>query len=284
VSLPRPYDRSHPRLRRDTPAFDERDVRKDLADHVAPYTDITPPVPAPEEPWYDARYEPPAEGHGRPRESHYPITDHPDYTARKDPVDDYGPRPSVLGERAPRPPRPAPPERLPTYEDTVRAGRLMGPLWPRPTSPEHVPTVEDLARAAEMAGPLGLRPAPAEDNPEFPAELPVGPLSEEALPIDVAWDQMAEQAFSDPTAAGPPEEPPALDSLLGAELAPPPEPDDPIALANQAFDQQMHDAFHALPDPFAEPPGGLGGLEEAIMMEPPPDLCDPFGPGGMPFM
>jgi hypothetical protein len=253
VSLPRPYDRSHPRPRRDTPAFDERDVRKDLADHVAPYTDITPPVPAPEEPCYDTRFESPAEVHHDRVGAKYRQGLDPNYLP-----DDYTQMPAPPEpERWPRP-RPAPPERLPTYEDTVRAGRLTGPLWPRPAAPQ--------------------------DDPESPAEPPASPLLQEELPADAAWDQMAEQAFAGPAADAPSEQAPALDSLLNAELPPLPEPDDPIALANQAFDQQMHDAFHALPDPFVEPPGGFGGLEEAIMMEPPPDLYDPFGPGGMPFM
>jgi hypothetical protein len=243
VHLPPPADRSRPRPRRGTLPLDEREALKDLADHVAPYTDIEPPMPATEEPWYDARYEPPAEGHGRPRDSHYPIAEPPDYTTRREPVDDYGPKLSVFRDRMP-PPRPAPPERPPTYEDTVRAGRLTWPLW--------------------------AQPAPAEDAPGSSSDPSADAIPEQDLPTDVVWEPMIEPAFPEPAIAEPLEQAPGLDGLLNADLTSPPMAEDPLALANQAFDEQMRQAFSPPPepDPWAGGLSGYGGLEQHLL-EPP---------------
>lgn len=248
MPLPQPPDRSHPRLRRGTPPLDPYDALQELSDHVARYTDIKPPAPAPIQPWYDARYESPAEGHGRPRDSHYPITEPPDYTARREPIDDYGPRPGMFAERMP--PRPVPPERLPTYKDTVRAGRLTEALW--------------------------ALPAPVADAPDSPSDAAAGAIPDQGVPTDADWDQVVEQAFADPAA----EPPPGVGGLLNPESASPSEFEDPMAVADQAFDEQMRLAFSPPdpePDPFADPLPDCGGLEQQLL-EPPPMLLPDLPP------
>jgi hypothetical protein len=245
VHLPQPPDRSHPKLRRDTPAFDEREALRDLADHVAPYTDIKPPAPAPEEPWYDTRFESSAEVHHDRVGAKYRQGLDPNYLP-----DDYTQMPAPPEpERWPRP-RPAPPKRLPTYEDTVRTAEALGPLWPRP--------------------------APPADGSESPPEPPAGPDDDQGLPTDAAWEPMIAPAFSEPAIEEPLEQPPGLDGLLNADLTFPPMPEDPIALANQAFDEQMRQAFSPPPpepDPWAGGLPGYGGLEQHLL-EPPGMLPD----------
>lgn len=250
MHLPQPADRSHPKPRRGTPALDEREALRELADHVAPYTDIKPPAPAPEEPWYDTRFENPAEVHhdrvgAKYRQGPDPNYIRDDYTEMPAPP---GPRPSMFDGRAPGlpRPRPAPQDRPPTYEDSVRAAGVLGPLWPRP--------------------------APPDDDPESPPEPPADPNDEQGQSIDAAWEQMIEQAFPSAAIEEPLEPAPGLDDFLSADLTSPPMPEDPIALANQAFDEQMRLAFSPPPepDPWAGDLPAYGGLEQHLLE--PPDM------------
>jgi hypothetical protein len=255
VHLPPPADRSHPKLRRGTPALDEREALRELADHVAPYTDIKPPAPAPLEPWYDTRFESPAEVHHDRVGAKYRQGPDPNYIR-----DDYTQMPAPPGPppRLPRP-GPAPEDRPPTYEKMLRAAEALGPLWPRPATPENA---------------HGLQP-----------ELPAEPMLEQDLPTDAAWDPMVEQAFPTPAVEEPLPEPPGLDGLLNADLTSPPMAEDPSALAQQAFDEQMRQAFSPPPpepDPWADGLPAYGGLEQHLLeppaMMPVPSLCPDLPP------
>jgi hypothetical protein len=238
VHLPQPTDRSHPKPRHGTPALDEREALRELADHVAPFTDIKPPAPTPPEPWYDTRFESPAEVHHDRVGAQYRQGRDQNYIR-----DDYTemPAPSGPPPRLPRP-GPAPEDRPPTYEEMLRAAEALGPLWPRPAPPE----------------PLA------------------GPDDDQGLPTDAAWEPMIEQAFPTPAVEEPLEQAPGLDGLLNAELTSPPMAEDPSALAQQAFDEQMRQAFSPPPpepDPWAGGLPGCGGLEQHLL-EPPGMLPD----------
>ena len=225
--------------------------------YVPPYTPIQPPPPQREEPWYDTRYQPPTE---EPRDrvgARYRGGPDPNYAP-----DDYaemprppGPQPMMFDGRAPGPrPHPAPPERLPTYQDTVRSAALR-PLWERT--------------------------APLPDDPAFPDGALAEATDEPNLPTGDGLDALL--APGGPAAmpgdlAGPPA---TIDELANVEPPPPWPSEDPLALANQAFDDQMQQAFSPPPpepDPWANPLMAYGGLEQHLLEPPDLPLCPDLPP------
>lgn len=284
LELPVRYRNPKPRYdtgRRPRPldAPDGLDALKRLA---GGYTPIRPPVPRRDEPWYDTRYQTPAEEPDDRVGDAYRGGPDPNYAA-----DDYTEipalQPRMPHERFARPSRP-PRARIPEYKD----GRMTSGLF------------ETLMRQTREPGP---------DPDDAPPDEPPG---DAGSLDDVAAGPTDKPAPDDLSAAFGRPSPALAGSPTPADPSPwpgPQAPEDPTARANQAFDEEMRQAFspsmptadleqrtQALfdeqmrqafappqPDPFADPFPGHPGLEQQSFDQQ-MLMNDPFPDPGPPMM
>jgi len=218
-----------------------------------------PPQPHREEPWFDTRFRGPDEApHDRVGAGYRGGPD-PNYQPQDyvEPPSAPGPRPTMFDGRAFDRSRPAPATRPPTYRDTVRMGKLLGPFW-EPTDPEG----------------------------DFDADAGV-PTYEQGLLSDAGWQQLTAQGFGAPPDAPPDPAAPAMDpgpdlETLVNDHFPPVDDAGALAAEYDAFAAEMQQAW-APPEPSFPPMlDDLGGLEQRLMEPPEPPLAPPFP--DIPFM
>lgn len=222
---------------------------------------ILPPREPAEEPWYDARYRAPDEDPADRVGARYRGAPDPRYLPADYAAPLIGPRPMMFDGRDPGLPRPGrSPIQIPRMPD--REGPLLPTdlVGPRPAAPVPDPVV-----ATPLHAPLAVPSEPPEPDWPAPALDPVlTPPVEPPMPESMCAP-----------------EPSALERLIDAAypgLGPEP---DPFPAAEQAFDQQLRDAFSTPIEPVGwnEALPGYGGLEQ-LLLDPSSGLHAPFPDAG----
>lgn len=235
---------------------DDLDELKRLVGH---YTPVRAPLPPVEEPWYDTRYQPSDEEPHDHVGARYRGGPDPNYQP-----DDYqetpAPPPGRPNERFAWPPVP-PREQIPEYKD----GRMTDELFQR------------LMRESRAPG--------ASPEPSSPGQPP----GTTGSPDDAgSLDTLSAESLDEPTPDGPaagcvfPAPAPPSNPLPGKpQPQPGPRPpEDPTVRANQAFDEEMRDAFSPkLPAADLETRTDAlfdQQMRQAFAPPPPAPFADPF--------